>query len=48
MGATKVNVLLDIIPLIVLHPGQPIPTETKGLGNEKAIGLNPDQDTEIG
>ena len=43
MGPTEVNVLLDVIPLTVLLPGQPIPTKTKGLGNKKkAIGSNAD------
>ena len=47
MGATEVNVLLDILPLTVLPPSQLILTETKGSGNEKAVGSNADQNTEI-
>ena len=48
MGATEVNVLLDILRLAVLPPSQLIPTETKGLGNKKVVGSNVDQNTEIG
>ena len=48
MGATEANILLDVLPLTVLPPGQPIPTETKGSGNEKVVGSNADQNTEIG
>ena len=48
MGATEANILLYVLPLTVLPPGQPIPTEIKGSRNEKVVGSDDDQNTEIG
>ena len=48
MGAIEGNIFLDVLPLSILPLNQPILAETKGLGNEKAVGADADLNAELG